>query len=90
MDEFRQTTDPVAVWLDRNTVLEPDALIPADRLWQDYNQDCVAKGRPTVSKTALGRAIAQLRPTVEKRQRTINGRLSWCYVGIGPITEEPR
>ena len=85
MDEFRQTTDPVAVWLDRNTVLEPDALIPADRLWQDYNQDCVAKGRPTVSKTALGRAIAQLRPSVEKRQRTVNDRLSWCYVGIGSV-----
>jgi hypothetical protein len=76
------------VWLDRNTVLEPDAVIPADRLWQDYNQDSVAKGRPTVSKTALGRAIAQLRPTVEKRQRTINGRLSWCYVGIGSIAED--
>ena len=90
MDEFRQTTDPVAVWLDRNTVLEPDALIPADRLWQDYNQDCVAKGRPTVSKTALGRAIAQLRPTVEKRQRTVNDRLSWCYVGIGSIAEGPK
>lgn len=88
MDEFRQTTDPVAVWLDRNTVLEPDALIPADQLWQDYNQDCVAKGRPTVSKTALGRAIAQLRPTIEKRQRTINGRLSWCYVGIGLIAKD--
>jgi putative DNA primase/helicase len=90
MDEFRQTTDPVAVWLDRNTVLEPDAVIPADRLWQDYNQDCVAKGRPTVSKTALGRAIAQLRPTVEKRQRTVNDRLSWCYVGIGSIAEGPK
>jgi len=90
MDEFRQTTDPVAVWLDRNTVLEPDALIAADRLWQDYNQDCVAKGRPTVSKTALGRAIAQLRPTVEKRQRTLNERLSWCYVGIGSIAEGPK
>jgi len=88
LDEFRQTTDPVAVWLDRHTVLEPEALIPADRLWQDYNQDCVAKGRPTVSKTALGRAIAQLRPTIEKRQRTINGRLSWCYVGIGAIVDD--
>ena len=83
MDEFRQTTDPVAVWLDRKTTLEPDAVIPADRLWQHYNQDCVAKGRPTVSKTALGRALTELRPAVEKRQRTINGKLSWCYMGIG-------
>lgn len=88
MDEFRQTTDPVAVWLDRNTVLEPEAVIPADRLWQDYNQDCVAKGRPTVSKTALGRAVAQLRPTIEKRQRTVNGRLSWCYAGLGTVVDE--
>ncbi|MGD0577773.1 MAG: phage/plasmid primase, P4 family, partial [Bryobacteraceae bacterium] len=88
MEEFRQTTDPVAVWLDRNTVLEPDALMPADRLWQDYNLDCVAKGRPTVSKTALGRAVAQLRPTVEKRQRTVSDRLSWCYVGIGSIVKD--
>jgi len=85
MDEFRQTTDPLAVWLDRHTVLEPDALIPADQLWQDYNQDCVTRGRPTMSKTGLGRAIAQLRPTIEKRQRTINGKLSWCYLGIGSV-----
>jgi len=86
MDEFRQTTDPLAVWLDRNTVLEPDALIPADQLFRHYNSDCVAKGRPILTKTAIGCAIAQLRPTVEKRQRTVNGRLSWCYVGIGGLT----
>jgi hypothetical protein len=90
MDEFRQSTDPFAVWLDRNTLLEPDALIPADRLWQDYNRDCESKGRPIVSKTGLGRALANLRPSVEKRQRTINGKLSWCYVGIGSIAEESK
>lgn len=85
MDEFRQTTDPLAVWLDRNTVLDAEALIPADQLWRDYNEDCIAKGRPTVSKTALGRAMVQLRPTVEKKQRTINGKLPWCYVGINGL-----
>jgi phage/plasmid-associated DNA primase len=55
MDEFRQTTDPLAVWLDRNTVLEPEALISADQLWHDYSQDCIAKGRPTVSVYVMGR-----------------------------------
>jgi putative DNA primase/helicase len=88
MDEFRQTTDPLAVWLDRNTTLEPEALIPADELWQDYNSDCAAKSRPTLSKTALGRGIAQLRPTLEKRQRTVNGKLSWCYVGIASLKRD--
>ena len=82
MDEFRQTTDPLAVWLDRNTMLGPDALISADQLWQDYNQDCMTKSRPITSKTAFGRAIGQLRPTVVTRQRMVNGKLAWCYVGI--------
>jgi putative DNA primase/helicase len=88
MDEFRQTTDPLSVWLDRNTIVHPEGVIPADRLWDEYNRECVAKGRPTISKNALGRAIVQLRPVVEKRQRTINGLLAWCYVGIGMLAKE--
>ena len=86
MDEFRQTTDPFAVWLDRNTVLEPDALIPADRLWRDYNRDCGRKAVRPISKTAFGRAIAQLRPTVEtpadgKRQALVVLRGDWLNRG---------
>jgi P4 family phage/plasmid primase-like protien len=85
MDEFRQTTDPLAEWLDRNTALGPDALITADQLWQEYRQDCITRYRPIASKTALGSALAQLRPTVERKQRTVNGRVTWCYVGIGSV-----
>lgn len=87
MDEFRQTTDPLAVWLDRNTVVDPEAVIPADRLLQEYNQECAAKGRPFLTKTALGLAIAQLRPNVEKYQRTINSKITWCYIGIGMLAK---
>ena len=88
MDDFRQTTDPLAVWLDRHTVVHPDAVVVADRLWASTTAIVVAKGRPTISKNALGRAIVQLRTTVEKLQRTINGVLSWCYVGIGLVAKE--
>jgi phage/plasmid-associated DNA primase len=35
MDEFRKATDPPAVWLDRHTVLRPDAVIPQDRRYQE-------------------------------------------------------
>jgi len=89
MDEFRETTDPLAVWLDRNATLEPEALIPIDQLWRDYNRDCATNGRPPETKTALGRAIVHLRPTVEKRQRTVNGKQAWCYVGIGSAAAAP-
>ena len=34
-DEFRQATDPLAVWLDRKTVLQPDAVTPQDQLHRE-------------------------------------------------------
>lgn len=88
MDEFRQATDPLAVWLDRCTVLHSDAVIPQDRLYREYSQNCSTAGRPTISKTAFGRAMKKLRPTVSDYQRTVNGVLAWCYVGIGLVAKE--
>jgi P4 family phage/plasmid primase-like protien len=83
IEEFRQTTDPFAVWLDLNTQSGPKEIYPVDKLWQDYNLDCAAKGRPVITKTALGLAIGRFRPSVKKQQRKVNDRLSWCYLGIG-------
>ncbi len=34
------------------------------------------------------RAMKKLRPTVTDYQRTVNGVLSWCYVGIGMVAKE--
>ena len=88
MDEFRQATDPLAVWLDRHTVLRADAVISQDRLYREYCRNCSDAGRPTISKTAFGRAMKKLRPTVADYQRTVNGVLAWCYVGIGLVAKE--
>ncbi len=88
MDEFRQATDPLAVWLDRYTILHPDAVIPQDRLYREYGRNCSDAGRPTISKTAFGRAMKKLRPTIADYQRTVNGVLAWCYVGIGLVAKE--
>src|ERR1019366_5040009 len=81
-DEFRQATDPLAVWLDRKTILTPDAVTPQDQLHREYCRNCADAGRPTISKTAFGRAMKKLRPTVTDYQRTVNRILTWCYVGI--------
>lgn len=88
MDEFRQATDPLAVWLDRHAILRPDAVIAQDRLYREYCRNCSDAGRPTISKTAFGRAMKKLRPTVADYQRTVNGALAWCYVGIGLVAKE--
>lgn len=87
-DEFRQATGPIAVWLDRKTTSIPDAVTPQDQLHREYCQSCADAGRPTISKTAFGRAMKKLRPNVTDYQRTVNGLLAWRYVGISMLTIE--
>lgn len=88
-DEFRQATDPLAVWLDRNTTLHPDAVTPQDQLYREYCRNCADACRPTISKTAFGRAMKKLRSTVTDYQRTVNGVMSWCYIGISLLAKRP-
>jgi hypothetical protein len=37
----------------------PDAVTPQDRLRREYCRNCAEAGRPTISKTAFGRAIEE-------------------------------
>jgi putative DNA primase/helicase len=83
-EEFRQTTDPLAVWLDRNTVEHQDAMISKDALVQAYNADGDRAGRPRVSSNGFGRALRRLRPRLEEAQRTWEGRPQvWVWLGLG-------
>lgn len=86
LDEFRQATDPLAVWLDRNTVTTGDVVVPCDLLVRQFNLECERRGRPTITKQAMGRSIAQLRPGVKRLQRTVSSELCWCYVGLGLLS----
>ncbi len=88
MNEFRQSTDPLAVWLDQNTLVRSGAFVAADHVFNLYCLECARKNRPTPTTTAFGRAISHLRPGVDKKQRTVNGSLRWCYVGIGLLTSD--
>jgi P4 family phage/plasmid primase-like protien len=87
-DEFRRATDPLAVWLDRCTVFDPAAVTPQDQLHRDYCRNCADAGRPTITKTAFGRAMKKLRPGVTDHQRTVSGTLVWCYIGIALVISD--
>lgn len=80
MEEFRQTTDPLAQFLDRHTVTKCDGFVRCDELLQTYNRDCESTGRPVITPAALGRAIKRLRPNVKTKQRTTERW--WVYAGI--------
>lgn len=81
--EFQATTDPLAVWLDRMTVDDPNAYIVKDLLRTAYAAECERRGRPPLTDTAFGLAIQKHRPHVAKRQKSVNGKSKWCYAGIG-------
>jgi P4 family phage/plasmid primase-like protien len=81
--EFRETTDPMAVWLDRATVEDPDAFVVKDVLAKAYNAECSRAGRPTISKKAIAKALRGLRPNVTEGQRMVAGKRSTAWIGIG-------
>lgn len=81
--EMQQVTDPLAVWLDRETVTHPNASAPCGRLLAAYNEESERRGRPAMSQTAFGAAIRRLRPGIEVKRRGPKGDQRDCYIGIG-------
>jgi putative DNA primase/helicase len=86
--DFHATTDPLAVWLDRNTVDDPDAFVACKSLRVAYNAAAEREGRPSMTEHAFGRTIRKQRPNVESKQRTVGGRLQWCYIGLGLTADD--
>jgi P4 family phage/plasmid primase-like protien len=83
LTEMQQVTDPLAVWLERETVTNPIATVPIGVLLAQFNHDCAARGRPPTTQTAFGMAIRRLRPGIEVKRRGPHGDQREVYVGIG-------
>jgi P4 family phage/plasmid primase-like protien len=82
-EEFKAMTDPVSVWLENNTVEHADALVPKSALLSAYNRDCEKQGRAGMTGKAFGQALKRARPQLRDAQRTVSGKLVWCWVGLG-------
>jgi P4 family phage/plasmid primase-like protien len=86
--EFQKTTDPLSVWLDRNTVEHPEAMVAQDELRRAFNQFAENSGKPGMTAQAFGRALARVKPGIEKAQRTWRGVSNTrVYLGIGLRSE---
>ena len=69
--EFREVTDPLAIWFDRHTVETPNASVPKDILRVEYAKACESAGRPRLAENQFTSALRALRPQVsaaEERQ----------------------
>ena len=86
-EEFRRTTNPVAVWFDHNLVEHPEALVSKQALRDAYSRDADTAGRPRLTDKALGQAVKRHKPQIQEAQRTVGGTLQWCWLGIGLRSE---
>jgi putative DNA primase/helicase len=87
-DEFRTATDPLAVWLDHDTVQDPNVMVAADELVTAFNLHMSDAGKQGMSKTAFGLAIKRLKKDIEVAQRTYKGKEKVrVYLGIALKTE---
>lgn len=81
--EMKEVTDPLAVWLDRETVSQPRAFVPCGVLLRAFNADCSRRNRPPTNATAFGMALRGLRPGIVVKRRGPKDNQRECYVGIG-------
>jgi P4 family phage/plasmid primase-like protien len=82
--EFRGMTDPLAVWLDANTIDGPDLVVPKGELLAAYNAAARHEQRPTMAGAGFGMALKRLRPRIDEAQRTVNMvPRTWVWLGIG-------
>jgi putative DNA primase/helicase len=81
--EFRRTTDPLAVFLDGETVDTADGVILKERLRALYAGNCKDNGRPIPAENVFTERLRAIRPNVKTAQRRIDGKPRWCFVGIG-------
>ena len=81
--DFRQTTDPIGVWLDSEAIESPDRWIIKDDLWLAYQKDAIRRNRPSGTKQGFGRMLKRLRPKVNEAQKKVEGTVRWAWEGIG-------
>ena len=83
-EEFRRATDPLSVWLDRNTLTHPAAIVARDELMQRYARACEEAGRPVPSRKAFYKDVRNSRPGLEEAYRTWKGVSNVrVWVGLG-------
>lgn len=80
--EFRQTTDPLVVWLDRELVRGPGLWVPKGALSSAYSRESERHGRPILSEKAFSVELRKHIPGLQETQRMVSGQRKWVWLGI--------
>lgn len=83
-NEFREATDPFAVWAEDELTEQSNALVSCSEARKAYNRRAKREGWPSMSNTRFGQRMRDTFPQIQRRQRTWKGDpKTYCYVGLG-------
>jgi putative DNA primase/helicase len=80
--EYRALTDPLEVFLDTETVEDPEGWMPKAALYGAYAEQWRMKGQVAMTKAAFGRRLKSLREGLRDTQQVYEGKVTWGYSGI--------
>jgi putative DNA primase/helicase len=80
--EFRQTTDPLAVWLEQELVRGPGLYVVGRDLAAAYARECTSHDRDILSEETFGRELRKHIPGLKGGQKTIGGERKRVWLGI--------
>ena len=81
-EEFRQVTDPIAIWLDRTTELIPDGVVAKGVLYGLYRRWAESQNQPVLTPRTFGVSLKELRPTIRESQRRLEDKRSEVWLGL--------
>jgi putative DNA primase/helicase len=87
--EFMTVTDPLAVWLDKNTDTGEYWMVAVSELMRAFNDYLIDAGKQPVTQSAFGIGFRRHRKDLKRVQRTYKNRDHvWVYEGIKLKTKE--
>jgi putative DNA primase/helicase len=81
--QYQAANDAFAAWLDEHTIVSQQATVIQSELHAAYASHCRQHDRRPTSKQSFGRRLKALRPETQSIQRSVLGRRTWVYAGIG-------
>ena len=79
----RERPDPIAIWLEKQTIEDSEDFVPRGELHRQYSLWAVEQKHPAISPKAFMNTIRDLRPALKEGQRTVSGRREHVFLGLG-------
>jgi putative DNA primase/helicase len=88
-DKLRSDSNPARVFLHEHYSAGQQGFLTTAQVYQSYRDWCQANGYFPLADRGFGREVARCFPTVERKQKVIDGIRGWAYCGLERAPNAP-